>query len=125
MRVLFRISRFKNQWLLVPLVLMILLMILSMGFLIQHTLPQEQISFLGEFSLAEQLEIKKDLSSTFAKELVGGLQIRIKKSTFPNCDPLQRECTQYLVEYVYNEYGDWVPGYLYKEDGVFKYKPSI
>lgn len=83
-----------------------------------HT--KNRIEFGPGFTEQEMVKIENDLTP----QLNGEVSLRVKKSYFSDCKDAP-ECTQFLVEYVYDQYGDWIPGYLEIEEGRYILHPSI
>ncbi|MEO7736610.1 MAG: hypothetical protein ABIS11_00550 [Candidatus Dojkabacteria bacterium] len=87
--------------------------------------PKGGISFDWSVNFEERQKISSDLYATQGKYFSSGYIFKISKYTFPNCNKSPEECSYFKVNYIYNRYGDNLPGNLKLEDGVYKFYPSM
>jgi len=101
------------------------LLIILINIVLIYTNGYQPISFVGDFSEQEKIKIQTDLELVYKEYYQQGLKMEIKKETIQNNCVAVANCTRYYVKYIHNKYGDWVPGTLYVEEGVYKYRPLI
>lgn len=121
------LRRIKIKRLLILLLSLVITIIAIFGLLIfldDFQFPG-WISFDSSVSMKERLKIRNDLNLVYAEAFRKGLKMEISKYTFPNCIKSQQECTSFGVKYIYNKYGDNVPGHLKLENGKYVYHSSI